>query len=368
MKKFTALFLAVLMTAFLGAFCTSAAESDVLPKASEWEYLTYEGTAEDIPADIPSGWLEGTDYGATKAQAPFAAPTYAKDITNTKFAYQYFAAYLRTTFTVEKASDVTTLMMYVIYDENPVVYINGEEVWSAEGYKDTDYIAVDLSEKISILKNGTNTVCVYFENVVGGALYDMALSTQAQPKVDENGKVSISSVTTTGFSNFGSVNAPENILDMDQDTCTGSTFDAGKEQSVTMNFVGKTSISEIFVQCKDEGITTNDDGSRGTYDIYAYNGEIETKLGSIKAFTGTDGGATLKLEEPVEADSIKIVITSWQGDKWACVADAYVVAAEESNPPVNPPAGGEHTALIVALAAIALFGTAFAVTKARKEF
>ncbi len=151
---------------------------------------------------------------------------------------------------------------------------------------------------------------------------------------DSNGRVVISSVTTAGFLNFGEINAPENVLDMDQSTVTGSSYNAGVQQSVTLHFAEPALICEVFVQCKDEGGTTNEDNSRGTYTIYAYNGGVETKLGVMKARTGTDGGETLKLDTPVEADSVMIVITSWEGTNWACVADAYVVAESNGKPPV----------------------------------
>jgi hypothetical protein len=83
------------------------------------------------------------------------------------------------------------------------------------------------------------------------------------------------------------------------------------------------------VQCKDEGTTTHADGiTRGTYDIYLLNGSTQTKVGSVLARTEGDGGATLTLSEGVEATGIKVVITSWDGDCWACLADVMVKAAE----------------------------------------
>ncbi len=372
MKKFTSI---LLITVLLSALCTFGVSADetieVLPKASEWETVVIEeDTNTGLVAEAPSGWLNNTDTATwVTAQAPFTVPQWSNPIGNTRFDFQFFSAFLRTTFTIDKASAVNELTMSVIYDENPTVYINGTQVWSATGYKDSEYITIDLTNAKDALKDGKNTVCVVFSNVYGGSVFDMALSANVGDvkTVDAEGKVIISSVSASGFVPFGAINAPENILDMDQNTCTGSGFNADVEQSVTMNFKAATTISEVFVQCKDEGTTTNEDGTRGTYDIYAYKNGKETKLGSLKAVTGTDGGATLKLSAPLEADSVKIVITSWQGDCWACVADAYVVAADNSTP-VKPPVTGEGTVFIVLIAMTALFGSAVALGKAKKVF
>ena len=73
--------------------------------------------------------------------------------------------FMRKTFTVEDASACTSLVLSVIYDEDPVVYINGEQVWSATGYHDGGY--VDASLDTSLLKNGENTIYGEFKNDAG---------------------------------------------------------------------------------------------------------------------------------------------------------------------------------------------------------
>ena len=156
-----------------------------------------------------------------------------------------------------------------------------------------------------------------------------------QPAADENGNIYLSSATCTGFTSFGSINAPANVLDGNQTTVCGSNYNASVEQSVTVNFNVRTYVSEIFVQCKDEGTTTNEDGSRGTYDIYVVNNGVETLVASgVKAMTGTDGGSLVTLDKSVEGDAIKVVITSWQGSAWACVAD---ISAKEGEAPARDP-------------------------------
>lgn len=372
MKRTVALVLTLLLIAALGVFASSADTVELLPKESEWEFLTYEGEADALPAEEePELWLSNGEYTDLSGQAPFAAPSWAKPITNTKFDYQYYAAYLRTTFTVENVELLNKLTMFVIYDENPTVYINGEEVWYAEGYKDDKYYEIDLTDALSVLKDGENTVCVSVSNVFGGGIFDMSLSANAgaivpEPPIDEDGNFVIQEVTTAGFANFGAINSPDNVLDGDQNTVTGSGFNDSVEQSVTLKFKEAGYIDSVFVQCKDEGTTTNEDGTRGTYHLYALNGDEQVDLGTLKAVTGTDGGATLTLSAPVAADGLKIVIESWEGDCWACVADVTVKASDVTPPPVVDT--GDNTLFYVVLGVVALAGTALITVKAKKEF
>ena len=371
MKRTVALVLTLLLIAALGVFASSADTVELLPKESEWEFLTYEGEANALPEEEePELWLSNGEYTDLSGQAPFA-PSWATPITNTKFDYQYYTAYLRTTFTVENVKLLNKLTMFVIYDENPTVYINGEEVWYAEGYKDDKYHEIDLTDALSVLKDGENTVCVSVSNVFGGGIFDMSLSANAgaivpEPPIDEDGNFVIQEVTTAGFANFGAINSPDNVLDGDQNTVTGSGFNDSVEQSVTLKFKEAGYIESVFVQCKDEGTTTNEDGTRGTYHLYALNGDEQVDLGTLKAVTGTDGGATLTLSAPVAADGLKIVIESWEGDCWACVADVTVKASDVTPPPVVDT--GDNTLFFVVLGVVALAGTALITVKAKKEF
>ena len=145
------------------------------------------------------------------------------------------------------------------------------------------------------------------------------------PHWDENGHILDMTATCAGFAGFGAINAPSNVLDGDQTTVCGSGFNASVEQSVTVTFPYTENVKTVFVQCKDEGTTTNPDGTRGTYDIYAVLEGVETRIAQdVPAVTGTDGGYTVTLDNTVEAKAIKVVITSWQGSNWACVADIDV--------------------------------------------
>ena len=173
-----------------------------------------------------------------------------------------------------------------------------------------------------------------------------------QPAADENGNIYLSSATCTGFADFDTINAPSNVLDGNQSTVCGGGYNASVEQSVTVYFNVRTYVREIFVQCKEEGTTTNEDGSRGTYDIYVVKDGVETLVASgVKAMTGTDGGSVVTLTKSVEGDGIKVVITSWQGSDWACVAD---ISAKEGEAPVQDPCdvNGDGTVSIADVSAL----------------
>ena len=455
-------------------------------KGDNWEYICTEIGADEDYAAAPDGWLDKTDTAEwVEGQAPFTGAWYTSSTANTKLPYGRFTLFLRKTFTVENAAALVNLVMNIIYDEDPIVYLNGKQVWTASGYKDSTYTLVSLDP--SALQDGENTICVQIGNKNGGMIFDMELLSSdcdsngylygsgaecvgftmfsnglndpsnvldnnqntvcgsgynasvrqaitvnyakeylideifiqcknegtssaedgsygtydlyvgknlvasgvkaitgpnggntvkldkayrgqsltavitswygpgwacvadmmakpcadenkevvEQPAADENGNIYLSSATCTGFTSFGSINAPANVLDGNQTTVCGSNYNASVEQSVTVNFNVRTYVSEIFVQCKDEGTTTNEDGSRGTYDIYVVNNGVETLVASgVKAMTGTDGGSLVTLDKSVEGDAIKVVITSWQGSAWACVAD---ISAKEGEAPARDP-------------------------------
>lgn len=369
MKKIVSFALAAVLLLSAIVIPSFAEPTNVIEKASEWDYLIYEESTDGLTSEEPEGWLDGTDSEDWDTDfAPFSAPTYTYSEANTVFDYQYFSAFLRKTFTISDASKVCELKMSIIYDENPTVYINGTEVWSTTGYYDKGYIEVPLNDCISVLNDGENTICVKFSNINGGTVMDLSLSVDDNLVLaDEEGYLIAESVTNAGFVNFGAINAPTNVLDMDQNTCTGSNFNADIEQSVTITFKATAYIDEVFLQCKDEGTTTNEDGTRGTYDIYAILGDEVTLIAeNVPAVTGTDGGYTVTLDNEVKADAIKVVITSWQGDCWACVADMRAHQGSTPvvvNPPVTSPATGDSTAVIAIVAIAALLGMAVVVTK-----
>ena len=344
MKKFLSVLMALtLLVCGISVFAvsSSAKATELLELESEWEFIVYEET-DTLTATAPEGWLDGSDSAEwTEGYAPFAGQG-GNSMAVTFFDYANFSAYLRTTFTVEDLSSVKELELNVIYDENPTIYLNGAEIWSADGYQDKDYVTYNISDSISLLKEGENTVCVEFSNVYGGSIFDAYITGYDKiTVVDEDGYVQFSGATSEGFVSFGGINDPTNVLDGDQSTVCGSGWNPDVTQAITATFKGAVQVTEIYVQCKNEGITSHEDGmTRGSYDIYLINGETETKINEepVPALTVDDGGYTITLDEATEATGVKIVITDWLGDKWACLADVMVTAdvPAEPEPPVDP--------------------------------
>ncbi|MBQ9468222.1 MAG: hypothetical protein IJU52_04360, partial [Clostridia bacterium] len=320
----------------------------VLPTVSEWSYISYErvesGSGVETPA--PEGWLDGTDTASwSTGPAPFSGTAWTNTRAQTVLPYGYFDAYLRTTFKIKDLSKVQSLYLEVIYDEDPVIYINGTEVWSAVGYKDSGYQTIKINDAIPSLKAGENTVCVYFRNKVnaGGSVFDMGLYYNDEPVVeqyyDDNGYIIPAGATCANVSSFGDINKAENILDNDQNTVCGSGGAGTSGQTFIVNFKKAEEVSEIYLQCKRE---QNTDGQYGTYNVYdLLNGEEALIAEGVPAIIAADGGCTLKLDRPVPATGIKVVVASWEGPGWACLADISVKATK--NAPADAHTWGEWT-------------------------
>jgi hypothetical protein len=296
-------------------------EVELVVAGDEWDFVSFEeDPAVGLTASAPEGWLTKSDSAEwTTDYAPLSAGI---------FGYNHFSAFCRKTFTVTRLSEIKELTMEIIYDENPTVYLNGEVIWSAEGYHDQGYVTVDLTDKLSLLKEGENTICVSFSNVLGGSTMDLVLKASDTVKLfTEEGYVIAGSATCQGFMSFGAINDPMNVTDGDQSSVCGSGWNADVEQSITVTFKAGIKVTNIQLWCKNEGTTSHEDGfTRGTYDVYLINGETETKVNTepVSARTIDDGGASIDLEG-VEATGIKVVITSWQGTNWACLADVMVM-------------------------------------------
>lgn len=74
-------------------------------------------------------------------------------------------------------ADDTTMRLYCSYDENPVVYLNGEEIWSTGGWNDDNYAEYNLSaEQKALLKEGKNVLAVSLTKGAGGGHIDYGFS------------------------------------------------------------------------------------------------------------------------------------------------------------------------------------------------
>ena len=75
-------------------------------------------------------------------------------------------------------ANIDRLALRIAYDQDPVVYVNGVQVWNAGGWKgnETDYTTVVLSENhVNLLKEGDNVIAVKAGRGGGGQYLNFAL-------------------------------------------------------------------------------------------------------------------------------------------------------------------------------------------------
>lgn len=76
--------------------------------------------------------------------------------------------------------DVAEVTLTCSYDENPVVYLNGQRIWSATGWNDNNYADYRLTaEQRSLLKAGDNVLAVSLAQGEGGGHIDYGLEITA---------------------------------------------------------------------------------------------------------------------------------------------------------------------------------------------
>ncbi|MBP3320929.1 MAG: hypothetical protein J6M12_01100, partial [Clostridia bacterium] len=336
MKKL--LSLALVLTLVLSTFAmltvsSSAEETTLVEKGSEWQVLTYDNS----DATAPDGWQDGEGEGWEAMNAPICGEAYSGghnhgDMTHT-IVTACHKTYMRKTFTVEDASAYTSLVLSVIYDEDPVVYINGEQVFTATGYHDGGYVDTVLAP--SVLKNGENTICVEFKNAPsgGGSMLDLALVAN-DACINDDGTVIISA---TG--SFNAEGNPEsnpfgeswggvgNLYDGDEDTVWGW---GAENIYIVANLASKVKVTEIYLETKNEGIMKDSTDPHGEYTI-SYkdaNGDW-VEIGKVDALID---GKTVAVEN-VETDAIKVQVTAWYNDNWKSIAELSIKGEEIEEAP-----------------------------------
>lgn len=67
------------------------------------------------------------------------------------------------------------VILAVSYDENPVVYLNGRQLWTATGWNDNDYATFQLLRQRRWFREGDNVLCVSLLQGAGGGHIDYGL-------------------------------------------------------------------------------------------------------------------------------------------------------------------------------------------------
>lgn len=307
----------------------------LIKEKDEWEYFYFTTDADKnaelgidwdsypegwyAPSFDRSDWLSGNGFfvGANWPKAGYSTKI------NVTQDYELHAGFAKT-FTLTDASAVTSLTMGIMYDENPTVYLNGTPIFTASGFKDSNYVEVNLNSYKSLLVDGENVVTASMMNAVngGGFLFAMTLTAGVEPLelYDASGKAIIDSASSNWAWASIDLGSANNIFDDDPGSCCGAFFTA--DNYIIANFRGDVELNYIEIESKAEGSTTDEGGIYGYYDIYALEQGTYVKIAeNVPSYTTALGGEIIKLPETVTTSSLKIVVTSWQGDNWANVCE-----------------------------------------------
>lgn len=83
------------------------------------------------------------------------------------------------------------------YDEDPIVYLNGTQIWSASGWNDNDYARKTLTaEQKKLFKSGDNVLAVSLRQGAGGGHIDYGLFIES-PYTDSGNPSGISGIEAT---------------------------------------------------------------------------------------------------------------------------------------------------------------------------
>ena len=160
---------------------SSQANTQVIARESYWKYsLTNH-----------SGWM-GKDYNDASwilDQAPIGTNTWSSNNTVIAPDGGAYQLYIRREFTMP--DDVANLnavraSIDIIFDEDPIIYINGTQVWNRGGWNGS-YENIQFDIPSGILTTGRNVVAIYTRNVNGGGRIDISLNllyTPIPPNLD----------------------------------------------------------------------------------------------------------------------------------------------------------------------------------------
>jgi len=118
----------------------------------------------------PADWVtDKFDDNAWKtARAPFGT------IANPRTRWETSDIWLRRTFDWN-GGDLKEAALVAFYDEDTVVYVNGERIWSRQGYL-TGYEMFSVTDTLKrALRKGKNTLAVHTRQTGGGQFIDLAL-------------------------------------------------------------------------------------------------------------------------------------------------------------------------------------------------
>ena len=179
----------ILVTA-LALFCFIAEKANaqywILPKAANgtstaWSYL--EASLDD---GLAAGYQSTTfDYSSWAiGQSGFGIEAYKKDWYGTIYSGAQ-GLWIRKKVTLD-VQDLSSLTFELIYDEDPVIYINGTEVYRTTGWHDGSFKDITATiDKTTLNLQGDNEIAIHFVPGGGGSCLDFSIyCTEEPPTLD----------------------------------------------------------------------------------------------------------------------------------------------------------------------------------------
>jgi len=307
-----------------------------IASGSEWAYNYVVGEEENLPENwyadksLLTSWEKASAHFTSEAYGNSAIATTILPIDHSEIVKAGFM----TTFNLDSVSNVGTVTLGMFYDQDPVVYINGTQVFSASGYN-TSLTAFDITAAAKpYLVDGENMIAVYVVNPVGGYGFNFdAYLNIGYPDTsfaDADGYVKLTGASGEGCyaGDAEGLGGYKNVLDGNQNSMFGGGFNAG--MNVKVDLIDWTSVSEVTLWCKNEGTTTNPDGKTyGHYNIYVGKTLVAENVPAIQQM---NGGYTVKLTTPVTGKNVTVEVMDWTGTGWAGIADVFVKGTKGEAP------------------------------------
>jgi len=145
-----------------------------------WHYRVT--TTEEFEKVDSDWYINGFDTSSwRKGVSPFGDRI--ANSTDSGWEGDFHGIFLVTTFDVLDTSAIPSLSMHIFYDNTVAIYLNGQQVFSDNGWNDAPEDIIVSSE---FLQNGKNTFAVSLLDDVGGRAFDLTLKAseeQAPPAV-----------------------------------------------------------------------------------------------------------------------------------------------------------------------------------------
>ncbi len=138
---------------------------------SEWSYTTNNpGAGWEAENFDASKWAKAkAGFGTNNIESGLGSPWNTPDI------------WMRRQFNVDKSDEMKRLVVYLSFDEDVRVVLNGKQIFAAQGFI-TNYKAVAaVNDAFSALKQGANTLAVSCHQTIGGQYIDVGLYAIKEP-------------------------------------------------------------------------------------------------------------------------------------------------------------------------------------------